>query len=938
MGISYLSTLSGDLDINPERTAQEEAKGVKSSAKKPATKPATTNASPNSSHPFSEYDFELKSKEKLEHLIPENFNPAVEACVKSLSVSVWNPPPPQARMSGDIMYLTVTTLENVTLYVTASVTGFFVNRCTDRVFDPAPRSPKPFFSHTLPGLLNMASSLFKTRFSALQSAVLRRLPQEYLLSPIYRYPWATRTPTHEPDAGRALDVTISSADAADLFAARDWNEDIQGAKELPRSTPQERILRDTTIFRHHADFVEAATKGAMAVVNGSLQPINPGEPENSLMFIHGNIFFSRGNDQRESFDRFGGDNAAHVAVSKDVDGVGMLNLLDLEGVHTLGTALVDYKGQRLVAQTIVPGILRRTQQMSAQTAQAAEVEEGAATESSDVNESADAVASNDSVVVYGSIDGGKTVASDPKFHDVAGNIAKYLHLEEHDVVDSTGKAHKLFTSVDAKGIVGNDGRRYLLDLPRLHPTDIEFIEEVDKVEKEGSEGAKYPHRMILMRAELVESFYEYKLRQFIQEHQDKMKKADEEKKAAAEKRKENGEAEAVEDESKSEEEEKVVFDFRYNPDAFALMPATEDNGGELPSAELDASKETVRTMSRFLRSTLLPSAVVELATDPTNVPFDTERLTAFFHSRGINMRYLGRATQLLEKFPREGLNYAKDILREEMVSRASKSVLREYLKDTPMYLARECISNFMNCLYFPEAFSNQTKSPVNFSHPMHSKGSFTWESLTPAALHTRLQKEIESRFRYTFTQEDLASLVARRHVPLMRSIALKVGIQFIARDKDWTSGWHCFSASDIVNLYPIVKHAEPRSHIAIEVAETASHTFRQTQKAAVFLEMLMEHVSICEQVYSPIHPETLKSYKNLASSMLMQEGGNAEENLEACKAYQRKAVIVAERTLGLDDQETLAQYVSFDGFLFGLLCRLNLKYLDELGLLRMHLW
>jgi protein TIF31 len=46
---------------------------------------------------------------------------------------------------------------------------------------------------------------------------------------------------------------------------RDWNEEYQTCKELPKETIQERIVRDRALFKVNADFVEAAVKGAWLV-------------------------------------------------------------------------------------------------------------------------------------------------------------------------------------------------------------------------------------------------------------------------------------------------------------------------------------------------------------------------------------------------------------------------------------------------------------------------------------------------------------------------------------------------------------------------------------------------------------------------------------------------------------------------------------------------
>lgn len=73
------------------------------------------------------------------------------------------------------------------------------------------------------------------------------------------------------------------------------------------------------------------------------------------MYLYNNIFFSKGSDGRGTFEALGGNEAAHVATGKDLEGVKTLNGTDVEGLYTLGSVIVDYKGVRVVAQSIVPG-------------------------------------------------------------------------------------------------------------------------------------------------------------------------------------------------------------------------------------------------------------------------------------------------------------------------------------------------------------------------------------------------------------------------------------------------------------------------------------------------------------------------------------------------------------------------------------------------------
>jgi protein TIF31 len=69
--------------------------------------------------------------------------------------------------------------------------------------------------------------------------------------------------------------------------------------------------------------------------------------------------------------------------------------VDHPGLYTLGTVVIDYRGYRVTAQSIIPGILEREQEQS---------------------------------VVYGSIDFGKTVLTHPKYLDLVNNIIENICL------------------------------------------------------------------------------------------------------------------------------------------------------------------------------------------------------------------------------------------------------------------------------------------------------------------------------------------------------------------------------------------------------------------------------------------------------------------------------------------------------------------------------
>jgi protein TIF31 len=73
------------------------------------------------------------------------------------------------------------------------------------------------------------------------------------------------------------------------------------------------------------------------------------------MFLWNNIFFSLGFDVKDHYKEFGGDAAAYVAPGNDLQGVKAYTSVDAEGLYTLGTVVVDYRGFRVTAQSIIPG-------------------------------------------------------------------------------------------------------------------------------------------------------------------------------------------------------------------------------------------------------------------------------------------------------------------------------------------------------------------------------------------------------------------------------------------------------------------------------------------------------------------------------------------------------------------------------------------------------
>lgn len=229
-----------------------------------------------------------------------------------------------------------------------------------------------------------------------------------------------------------------------------------------------------------SDVKTSFSHSVVNIIDGNIPPLDSSQPEERRVTVYNNMIFSQGPDKQESFEKIGGAEAWHVIMSKEVQGTRLINDLDLEGVHTMGTVVVEYKGRRFVVQTLIPGFLTRI---------------------------------TTPPVIHGYVDETQQIVTDEQMVPLFDSVGQKLHLARHVIKDAEGNEHTFRTSVETKGMRGCDARNYILDLYRLQPVDILFLEGV---EKDGV-GVGYPHKLCLVRQEVVEQYYMNKLRQHVAE-------------------------------------------------------------------------------------------------------------------------------------------------------------------------------------------------------------------------------------------------------------------------------------------------------------------------------------------------------------------------------------------------------------------------------------
>ncbi|ORX87137.1 hypothetical protein BCR32DRAFT_289533 [Anaeromyces robustus] len=785
---------------------------------------------------------------KLSEFLPKNYSDSTIKCYSLLTLSSWNPVLNTRKINGDLLYLKVITLENKSYHITASVNGFFINRSTDIQFNPLIVHDGRKFD-TLSALLCNISQLYKINLEKHLENLKDKLMYEYV--PVYPeiYPWIVKSSMIEPSQN-LLENVLTNSNTLETYGVRNWNEEFKAVRSMPKNEVQEILVRDQSFNRVQIDFVAAATKGAVDAVNGNLISLNQGESiidENGKeskikIFIHNGIFYTCGYDEFELFESLGGSEAAHVAIGKDIEGINIINNADIEGISSLSTIAVDYLGHRVVAQVVAPEIINKTK---------------------------------DTSIIYGSSDHGKTILYNDNVHEKLKKAAKVLHLEEHEVVDEKNEKHSLVTSMDIKAINCGDDDYYLLDLYRLTPVDIEFLEEVEK-EKENP----YPHRLTLIRNELITLYIQHKFNEYLSKLNESAPKKEDGKEISEEE---------LERQRISQEELTEKVDIRFNNDCFVFKPKEKDE-------KLLKQEENVRELSKFISTAVIPGFIVDLSENKIS-PVDGENLTSIMHQRGINMRYLGKIAKLIEQANEKKLNYYNKIIIDEMVTRSTKHILNKALKNITIDHASQCISHILNCLYIK-------------SYEYIKKDSYDFNKITNESLWAEIKEDIKRRFRYELSD----NYYLDRKIPILKALCKCIGFQIEMRDYDFLSNTRIFNSSDILNIYPIVKAPKLKVQYA-QYAQDNARSYLAKGNIQAGLELFNEAQILYEQTHGPINPNIANCCQEMALIYSIQDG---EENKKLARDYQQKAIIIFERTIGVDNSETIMQYFNLAYYEFNL--------------------
>jgi len=719
----------------------------------------------------------------------------------TIRYSAFHPPPPKRRWMGDIAYFDVS-FGGTVLCVTSTTMGFYINRTQNFSFDPSP-ALDPHYSHSMLDCLLSASPRLRAAWSsALEAAkeraeilsLLNRSPytslfriaqrgdfdgfksaaaaekatslalDASLLTPSWLVPQPRTFANEEgswtgnrshPYSPHRRDEDLQNTFGVDIRngASRDWNEELQSAREMATDSLPERVERARIIHKVMADFGEAALIGVKAISEGHILPMNPNEPARSQVYLHNNIFFSRGVDSGpETFKIAQGENAARKAANRDVQCIGTFHRMEKSGLYTLATVVIDFMGTRFVCQSILPGIL---------------------------------VGERSHKLLYGSVETGIPIKWDEELHKileekVGGGMriatrpvyAMPLTKERLDEIQTLKKATPLLAGtlkeseeaeedvdgdavintcipIEAKGILGSDHRKYVLDFSRLTPRDANWVPKEEggtgrfeeAAAANGNSNGFIPKSldddewtMNVLRPEMVTRFTQVSIAKRVQarrekEEEEKAQKAKEEASPESTENKESVESandkKAEEDDSANkltEEELEYLETLRLNVNLFLPHVRSFEGVNDEAAAMLKADEQLAREVAEFLWDDVLPRLTRVIKEGSMHqIPVDGSTLTELLRRNGINCRYMGRLATLAQEEEEkdakveEALKAKKrtllarklmpkcwlEMLECEMVARAAKHVLDGYLRENGGRAASQpaqTIASFLSAL------------------------------------------------------------------------------------------------------------------------------------------------------------------------------------------------------------------------------------------------
>ena len=610
------------------------------------------------------------------------FNPKKkndERFFNNLSYSVFNPVESSNSFNDDILYLDFVNKKGEYNCITVSSNGVYKNSSTREEFNEKQDS-KSFYS--LIELLGELSPEFEADMNTLirikEGLSLNQLSFSNF-SLTHNSEWLSNDKKNSLKLKNLLnlmEILTNKKYGKNLILYRDWIEEFHNCKLLPANHTLQQLHKLKILRKTHSDFVQASEKLAEAIVNNQLLPLNPNENRVESCYVYNNLFATYAKD-RVDWELPKNETAptTYSAVNIDIKNLNQIYENDLKDINVINTAAVDYMGRRVIVQSVIQGILHFDQK---------------------------------TWNCYGSIDDGKTMNFNEDFHVLMEKLADYFHLtKDNKYKDENGKEFTFHGSPEVKGIKAGDNRKYVMDLMRLSPRDLNY-------------GDKKNNECCVLRPELISNYmffhnFEENMKKQKAEQeklkQEQLKKEEEKKEEPkVEEKNEEPKVEEKKEEPKAEAQEPPKLP-RFNPSISTHIESVNSNTEE--------EVANLKKISEFLTKNMIPTFINNLTANSSSIPLDSKDLASSLHKFGINIRYIGTIYAKLQ--PRHHSHYIK-LIERFVIIRSLRKFLREIAIDESKQTYIDCMIQYINMLLGNDLIRNMSDEKIaSLDSPKQSK-------------------------------------------------------------------------------------------------------------------------------------------------------------------------------------------------------------------------
>ena len=398
----------------------------------------------------------------------------------------------------------------------------------------------------------------------------------------------------------------------------------------------------------------------------------------------------------------------------------------------------------------------------------------------------------------------------------------------------------------------------------------------------------------------------------------------------------------------TEEDMEYLNSLRFNVNVFLpdvkSLEGIDDDG----FAKIRSDEDMARGAASFLWDEALPRISREMREGSGHqIPHDGKSLTSFIHQNGVNCRYLGRLAQLAQaeeardkksiqdlkngndqKMERRKMpSFWLELLECEMVARAAKHVLNQYLNEnggSALFAPAQTVSSFL-CALISEGEETAAQTEKRLGKRGANEGDEDdYSSLTlydaggggdvvPASVRGRfevwedIEREIGRRFRYVLTLYNRPNNKGRAlYIPLLRRVCQRTGVRLAAKQYDIGARCLCsaggvggqltpsypISPLDIIDIVPLMKHSAahgegfvpcgsgpsgglPPLHISLADARQTlehAHLYHSRKKLQEAIELAQEACNLYQRVTeTPGHPGVVGCI-DLIGNILLEAG------------------------------------------------------------------